>query len=401
MRVLWLTSELPSPVGAGSALREWHMVLGLAGRGDEVVVVAPVHESEREGARRLRETGVDLRAYDRPASRRAEALRMVLRRPGLVAGLARVPLLAWQVDVFWTAMAPLVERAFADGAFDAVVVCHDWAVDWVRRVPPTPARKVLLAENLTWVYYANRARSAKGVAALAYRAEAGRWLRYDRRRFDLYDTVVTVSEHDAEVAAGITSTQLVPIPGGVDTAAIAPAGEPSDQPTVIFTGTLRWPPNAEGLRWLLSEIWPRVRRRVPGARLFVVGSNPSDDARALADDSVEITGRVPELAPYFGQASVVVVPILSGAGIRLKFLDALASGRGVVSTRMGAEGVLARDGEHALFADDADAFADAVATLLEDPERRREMGAAARALAEERYDWRVLRASFERVLDTT
>jgi glycosyltransferase involved in cell wall biosynthesis len=260
---------------------------------------------------------------------------------------------------------------------------------------------VLLAENLTWAYYKNRARSARGPTALAYGAEARRWLRYDRARFDLYDVIVTVSELDAETAAGITSTQLVPIPGGVDSKALVPVGEPSGSPTAIFTGTLRWPPNAEGLRWLLTEVWPGVRRRIPEAKLLVVGAGIPDDARALADDSVEITGRVPELAPYFARASVVVIPILSGAGIRLKILDALASGRGVVSTRMGAEGTSVRDGEHAVLADDAVAFTEAVVALLEDPERCRELGAAGRALARERYDWGVVRASFERVLDAS
>jgi glycosyltransferase involved in cell wall biosynthesis len=95
---------------------------------------------------------------------------------------------------------------------------------------------------------------------------------------------------------------------------------------------------------------------------------------------------------------VVAIPILSGAGIRLKLLDALASGRAVVSTTMGAEGVQARDGEHVVIADDPERFAGAMVRLFQDPAERRRMGAAARRLAEERYDWRVVKGRFEALL---
>ena len=117
-----------------------------------------------------------------------------------------------------------------------------------------------------------------------------------------------------------------------------------------------------------------------------------------ADERVELPGRVPELEPWFERASVVVIPILSGAGIRLKVLDALASGRAIVSTTMGAEGAVIADGEHLVLADDPESFARAVVELLRDRSRATTLGANARRLAEERYDWRVLGGRFEALL---
>lgn len=401
MRVLWLTPELPSPVGAGGAIREWHLVTRLLEHGHEPVVVAPVHPSEAEGARRLRQAGVDLRPYERPASRVAETLGLVARRPALAAAVLREPLLAWQVDVFWTALRGLARQALAEGPFDAVNVNHDWAADWVRRLPLGNATTVLTLENLTWSYYANRARSESGPRRALLAAEARRWLRYDRGRFADYDLLVTVSELDAELAARETSVRTVAIPSGVDTRALKPAPEPGEEPAepaLIFTGSMRWPPNAEGLRWLLREVWPRVRAEVSEARLLVVGADPPDDARAMADERVRMAGRVPELGPWFEDAAVVVIPILSGAGIRLKVLDALASGRAIVSTTMGAQGAQVRDGEHLVLADGPERFAGAVVRLLRDSAERRRLGAAARRLAEERYDWRALGDRFEALL---
>lgn len=394
MRILWLTPELPSPLGAGGGIRQWHMLDRLLEAGHSAVVVAPVHPDEREGAARLRARGVDLRAYDRPPSRVRETLSLLRRRPSLALAPLREPLTAWQVDVFWTALAPLV----GDEAFDVVNVNHDWAADWIRRIDTRGAKRVLTLENITWSYYENRARSAGGVRGRAFAAEAARWRRYDLDRFGDYDALVTVSEHDAELLGRETPTRVEPIPSGVDTRALHPGPvPPGAPPALIFTGTMSWAPNAEGLRWLLREVWPRVREAVPDARLLAVGGGPPEDVQRLAaaDDRVELPGRVPELEPWFERASVVVIPILSGAGIRLKVLDALASGRAIVSTTMGAEGAVVRDGEHLVLADDAPSFADAVIAKLRDPG---DMGARARALAEERYDWRVLGDRFEALL---
>jgi polysaccharide biosynthesis protein PslH len=360
--------------------------------------VAPVHPEEREGAERLIDHGIDLRAYDRPAARTPETIGLMARRPGLAAAALREPLVAWQADVFWTALRPLAAKALSEGPFAAVNVNHDWASSWICRLPLERAVGVLTLENLTWSYYANRARSASGVRRALLAAESRRWRRYDRRHFGAYDLLVTVSENDADLAARETTTRTVAIPSGVDTRALNPGPEPEhrpSEPTLVFTGNMRWPPNAEGLRWLLRDVWPRVRARVPEIRLLVIGAHPPDDIGALADDRVRMTGRVPELEPYFREASVVVIPILSGAGIRLKILDALASGRAIVSTTMGAEGAQVRDGEHLVIADGPEGFADAVVRLLDNPAERRRMGAAARRLAEERYDWGALGDRFE------
>ncbi|HEV2813418.1 MAG TPA: glycosyltransferase family 4 protein [Solirubrobacteraceae bacterium] len=399
MRVLWLTPELPSSLGAGGGIRQWHMLDRLLAAGHEAVVVAPVHPDEREGAGRLRERGVDLRAYERPPSRVRETLDLLRRRPGLVAAAAREPLVAWQVDVFWTALGPLVPS----GPFDVVNVNHDWAADWIRRLDAGAAKRVLTLENITWSYYENRARAASAGRArsAAFAGEARRWRRYDLRRFPEYDALVTVSEHDAELLERETPTRVEAIPSGVDTSALHPGPLPEGAPpALVFTGTMSWPPNAEGLRWLLREVWPRVRDEVPEARLLAVGGGAPEDVRRLAaaDDRVELPGRVPELGPWFERASVVVIPILSGAGIRLKVLDALASGRAIVSTTMGAEGAVVRDGEHLVLADDPASFAAATIALLRDPGRAASLGANARRLAEARYDWRVLGDRFEALL---
>ena len=398
MRVLHLTPELPfAPGGSGGSTRQFQLLRRLRALGHEVSVVAPVHPSQREGAERLRAAGVALHAASRPASRAREVLAAVRERPGLVPALALEPLLAWQVDVFWTALRPLALRAVQERP-DVVLVEHDWAAAWAQALPAGLPR-VLTLENLSWRYYEARARAAGGAAAARLRLEGRRFERFDRRRLAAYDLLVTMSDDDDGAVREVSDTPSVLVPNGVDTSALR-AGPPVGEPVAIFTGTLAYPPNAEALLWLLRDLWPRVRAAVPGARLLVVGRDAPEEARRLAgaDDSVTLAGWVPEMQTWFDRASVVLVPIRSGGGTRLKVLDGLASGRAMVTTSAGAEGVDLRDGEHALIVDGADAFVAATVAVLRDAGLRARLGAAARRLAEERYDWAALGDRLERAL---
>jgi glycosyltransferase involved in cell wall biosynthesis len=398
MRLLWLTPELPYwPGGSGGSTRQFQLIRRLRERGHEVTVVAPVHPSQREGPEALRATGATLLAVERPGRRASEVAHAIGRRPSLALELMRRPLVAWQVEVFWTALRPLALRALAEAERpDVVLVEHDWAARWADDLPAEVPR-VLGLENLSWGYYEARAHSASGAARALLSLEARRFRRHDRAALGAYDLLLAVSDTDRVSVATVSDVRTEVIPNGVDTTTLRPAPAP-DAPALLFTGTMSYPPNAEALIWLLREIWPRVRDAVPDARLLVVGRDAPDEARRLADPHVEIAGWVPDMAPWFARASVVLVPILSGGGTRLKVLDGLASGRPVVSTAMGAEGIAMDDGAHAVIADDAETFARAAIRLLAEPERAARIGAAGRRLAEERYDWRTIGDRLEALL---
>ena len=391
MKLLHLTPELPfAPGGTGGATRQFELLRGLVRRGHEVAVVAPV--ASGQPAALLRDAGVRLYAYERPPSRVLETLHAL--SPALAARALRDPVVAWQVEVFWRSLRPLAAQALADGP-DVLLVEHDWAAAWHRDLPDLP--RALTLQNLSWRYYAARSRAASGPRAAALRLEARRFARFDRRELRAYDVLLAMSDEDREHAARFTGGRVEAVPNGVDTSALGPFGEPDGPPTLLYTGTLDYAPNAEGLRWLLREVWPRV---TADARLLVVGRNPPEDAVRDAGPGVEFTGRVPEMAPYFARATGVLVPLLSGAGTKLKVLDGLSSGRPVVSTSVGVEGIAAEHGRHLLVADGAEAFADAVTKVLADAALRTRLGTEGRALAEQRYDWRVLSARFEEILES-
>jgi glycosyltransferase involved in cell wall biosynthesis len=400
VRVLLLTPELPfAPGGTGGSTRQYQLLRALRAQGADVAVVAPVHPSQQDGAGQLLAEGVEAHLFARPGSRPREVLAAVRERPGLAAAVAREPLLAWQVDVFWTRLRHRLDAAVAAGRPDVIVLDHDWAANWRPRLPAgVPA--ALTLQNLTWRYYRARAQVAGRPLRAAYALEARRWLRFDRRHLPGFELLIAMSEEDAAVARREFGVPVATIPNGVDTGALraAPPAERATPPRLLFTGTLSYPPNADGLRWLLGEIWPRIRAARPDAELVVVGRDSPVAQSEVVTDGVTIAGWVPAMAPYFAAASAVLVPIRSGGGTRLKVLDGLASGRPVVSTSVGAEGIELRDGEDALLADDPDAFAAAALRVLADDTLAARVGAAGRRLAEQRYDWSGLGAALATAL---
>jgi glycosyltransferase involved in cell wall biosynthesis len=209
---------------------------------------------------------------------------------------------------------------------------------------------------------------------------------------------VAVSEADrALLSANAPGADIRAIPTGVDTAYFHPNGTAETPATLVFTGSMDWYPNEDAILYFIEAILPQVRREVPDVTLAVVGRDPSSRLRTTgAAAGVRVTGTVEDVRPHVADAAVYVVPLRVGGGTRLKIFEALAMGKAVVSTRVGAEGLPIVSGQHFLQADEPGDFARAVVALLKDPARRRALGAAGRRLMEERYSWAQVAAEFER-----
>lgn len=168
-----------------------------------------------------------------------------------------------------------------------------------------------------------------------------------------------------------------------------------DGRTVVYFGLLSTLPNSDGVGYFARSIWPRIAALRPRARWKIIGGRPPPSVQALAGPGIELTGLVPDLRPHLAEATVVTVPLRLGGGTRLKIVEAMAMGKAIVSTSLGAEGIEAVPGRDILIADDPETFAAAVVRLLDDPSLRARMGAAARRLAEERYSWVAAAATLE------
>ena len=401
MRVLHMTPELPYETGGGGRGREYFLCRRLVESGNEVLNISPVLPDEAHWAEALREVGVENWVITRPSSHLREASEAVLRDPAVLATAALAPVRALEMRIFWIRLRALAERAVREWRPDILVIGHDMAAGWAQGMPDTiPA--VLTLHNLTWHWYLSRADRQRGVPAAVLRAEASRYRRYVLARMPRFSAAVAVSTIEAEELRRITDLPVYVIPTGVDTQAIQPVPEPNGPPRLLFAGTLGYAPNSQGIRWFCDEVWPAVRRELPDARLDIAGRDPSPSVRALGDrDGITVIGPVPEMPPYFARAHAAVVPILTGAGIRVKIVEAMANGRAVVSTSLGWEGLPDLEpGRHLLVADEATQFAAATVRVLRDDSLRSALAKQARELAEREYDWRRLGDRQEEVLRT-
>lgn len=216
--------------------------------------------------------------------------------------------------------------------------------------------------------------------------DARAWHRFERRVLEHVDAAVVFTDRDASelksVATGARVTQIG-LGYSVPSDAASPTGDGSH--SILFVGNYVHPPNRDAAQWLVEAIFPGVRARVPDARLLLVGGGPAPvDQQA---DGVILAGRVPDVRPYLEAAAVVVAPIRSGGGMRVKVLEALAAGKAVVATPRAAEGLSVTPGRELLLVESERELVDGVVQLLEDPAARVALGRAARAWAEEHLDW--------------
>jgi polysaccharide biosynthesis protein PslH len=212
--------------------------------------------------------------------------------------------------------------------------------------------------------------------------------RFEPSQIKRFHHIFAVSPEDSTVMAGMVDpTRISVIPTGVDLSTYHYDPELRVKtPLVVFTGSMDWAPNIDGVTYFCREVWPRVMAQVPSARFRIVGRKPHPRVRELAGNSIEVTGTVPDIADHLRQAAVVVVPLRMGGGTRIKIYEAMAMGKVVVSTRVGAEGLDVHHAEDIFLADEPKQFADYVITLLRDETTRRQYESAAAATAQ-RHDW--------------
>ena len=215
---------------------------------------------------------------------------------------------------------------------------------------------------------------------------------WEERLGRLFDGVITVSPEDTAFARNEYGQDNVlgDVPTGVDPLYFQPSERGSTNETTIgFLGSMDWMPNIEAVNWFVSEIFPAVGAATEEVRLLVIGRRPPGSIQALAerDSRIEVTGTVDDVRPYLARCDLLVVPLLSGGGTRIKIMEALAAGLPVVSTTIGAEGLGLEHGSHLLIADSASEFAEAVNQLAADPKTRERLSAAGRALVLAEFSW--------------
>jgi glycosyltransferase involved in cell wall biosynthesis len=381
MRILLITQIVPYPPDSGPKIKTYNVLRHLARRHQVHLVSFVRSDQERAATAGLEPfcAGTTLVPLRRSRKSDASSLLRSLRtgRPFLVE--------RDDVASMRAAVRALVDKYDFDAVHADQLTMGQYAVDL-----PVHLR-VLDEHNAVWTIVRQAATTARGVRKLVAELEWRKLRDYEGglcARFDRV-TVVSGQDHAALQQASTTRLPVVSVPIAVDIEALGSTPRSADARDVLSVATMFYPPNADGVHWFAVNVFPLVRRVAPGSRFWLVGSRPPARIRRLAGAAtgIEVTGYVADLGPILERSAVLVVPVHSGSGMRVKILEAFARGIPVVSTSVGVEGIDACAGEHLLVADTAPDFAAAVSRVVHDRALADRLALAGRSLVRARHDW--------------
>ena len=328
----------------------------------------------------------------------AEMLRTELKVVGWFAKIP--PLAAFMFNQSYIRieheLKTLLDRETFDVLWIENTLTYPYANQILKRMKGPKPLVLCNAQNIETLVQQRIADGASSAEARQFGQQQTKLMR--RMETDAYrnsDLVIQCSEEDSALGRKMApSTEFISIANGVNTDYFtqSPDAKRDERPTIVFTAGFGYAPNREGLRFFLAEIYPKIQASVPECRFVFAGSAASEmvDELSITDPSVECFCRPDDIRPYFEQAWVYVVPLLSGGGTRLKILEAMSMERVVVSTTLGAEGIPYVDGEHLILADTPNEFAQQVIHLLGDEVRRNKIEDTAKRWVNENYDWGAL-----------
>lgn len=385
MRILWLKTELLHPIDKGGKIRTYNMLRELK-REHHVTYLtlddgAAAPDAEEKAAEYCHEL---IRIPFQPAPKFSARFYREL------AGNLASPLPYFIAKYRSSAMERAIATRVRQGQ-DDVVVC-DFLNPSINLPLELEVPALLFQHNVEAMIWQRHFEVASNPLKKAFlKLQWRRACRYEAEACAQFDKVVAVSPDDARtMEADYAIESVADVPTGVDTDFFRPAGTVVRKPhNLVFTGSMDWLPNEDGIRWFVDEIYPLLKKRVPDISLTVVGRNPFPSLHQLAarDPSVEVTGRVPDVRPYMEAAEVYVIPLRIGGGTRLKVFEAMAMERPIVSTTVGAEGLPVRDGENLLLADTPVEFSEAVARLLANRELATKLAANAAEMVRRNFGW--------------
>ena len=381
MKILFLSPTVPFPLTDGGRIRVYNLLKQIAQKSDVTLLALETQPTDADGVAELRKLGIQVHLVPN-----APTLPRVAFGTLAKAFLKRQPITVARYDV--PAYRRKLGELLADEIFDLV---HYEMFHIAQFHTETDLPSILSQQNVdSAIWHRLCSETTNPFYKLAYWTQQLAFQRYERLLSPKFSVITCTSDIDAAVFAEHCPEDAIEIiPNGVDITHYQPDFTAEAPAHLIYIGSMDWYPNEDAVAFFSNEVLPQIQEKVPDVVFSIVGGNPSPRVQKLAErDGIVVTGRVPEIKPYFAEATVFVVPLRIGSGTRLKILEALAMGKAIVSTSVGAEGLDLKNGEEIFVADEPTTFADAVTRLLTDSELRRRVGENGRVRVERDYDWR-------------
>lgn len=383
MKILAITPYLPAPPDFGGAARIYNLLKQLQERADLTVFSLAADDDDPAESESTFQRLITARA---PMTARSPA-NIAKRSVQMRSTLSRQ---SFQRHFYWHKSAQQqLDDLLAKEQFDIIQIEFSQMAAYETE---GPAKRVVDLHNIEYDVLRQAAEHSSGPKRIFNRWEWRKMRQEEEQAWRDADLCLATSEPDAERVRTVTGAECLVVPNGVDDQFFERQPMSTAEPgSIVFTGAIRYQPNADAVTYFVRRVWPLIRDLEPNATFNIVGADPPDEVVRLGELSgVRVSGSVEDVRPWLRSASAVVVPLLSGGGTRLKILEAFASGRPVVSTTIGASGLDVEDDRHLIISDRPMDMAQSVVSLLRNRALAQSLGDNAYQLVQANYRWNTI-----------
>jgi len=394
LRILYISLRFPYPPNRGDKIRAYNFIKHLSEKHSVTFVSFCESAEDIDAIKELERFCTQVKVA--PFSKSRACLNAISH------ACSKLPLQIW----YWHSkeMQRIIDELVSRNDFDVIHAQFFRMAQYITKFASHP--KILDLTDAMSLNLHRRAQLDKGIKYPLIKLEESRTRKYETEIVKQFDMGIMVSACDRDYLLSLDgSLRLAVVPMGVDIDYFQPGTTTSSvvggdglQPHILFTGTIDYFPNTDAAWYFYHEIFPHIKQALPGVIFYVVGTNPPRNLKKLeSNGDIVVTGRVPDVRPYFEDAAVFVSPLRCGSGVQVKNLEAMAMGVPVVTSSFGADGTEAQAGRDILVADEPGEFADKVIRLFKDDKLRHNLIQNGRKLVETKYNWQYLGGLLDKV----
>lgn len=383
MRILQVTNKVPYPVKDGGAIACMNLTRGFALLGNEVTVLSmntAKHHTDISEIPESIKDWAEFKLVDVPA--KVSLFKAFLN---LLFSIKPYNAVRFNSDVFSKELV----RLLSDHQFDIIQLEGLYVCPYIPLIRKhSDAKIVYRAHNIEHEIWERTSELSNGITRIYLKNLSGRLKRFEKEILNAYDLIVPITDRDGRILNKMGNKKPMHVsPTGIDTTALIPHSKNLEHPSLFHIGSLEWSPNQEGLIWFVEKCWPKIHERFPELKFYVAGRNaPEWLIKKFNAPNIVFEGEVPDAYEFMNSKSIMVVPLFSGSGMRIKIIEGMALGKPIVSTSIGTEGITTTSGKNILIADDEEQFERAVEQLIAEKEVFKQISRNAIEYIHEKFD---------------
>lgn len=391
MKILMLTPYLPYPLLSGGQIRTYNLLKKLANKHEVTLFALIKDDSEKQYIDELKKYCKKVRVFKR--SKQPFTFKNILR-----TAVSSFPFLVIRNHAKETISA--VEEELANEQYDLI---HAETFYMMPHLPKTDIPTILVEQTIEYLGYESFANKINfPFVKYLLNLDINKIIKWEKHYWNSCDKLIVMSEEDKKFIAKEIGhpEKIAVVSNGVDTAWFEEkAKNLPENPTLLSVGTFNWLPNVEAVSFLVNEVWPKVKMKIPNAKLWIVGNAPTAEVykHQEQDTSITVTGGIPDIRDAFNGAHILMAPVFSGKGTRYKILEAMASHTPIIATDIAVEGLGVENNEHVLTANSAEKMAELAVKLLQDQPLQEKLAKNGFKFVKDNYDWQKISLELDNI----